>query len=99
GFVFPDKCAGVNVEAVDVMIETAGDETIAGDCRRRFETVFGFVTPNETAVFRIETVKTAVSRTKIDVLSIDRRLAGPTRSAPRIFVQTTGDHAGLEFPH
>src|SRR5690349_14181602 len=80
GFVFPNQRTVVNVDAVDVMIETAGNQTIAGDRRRGFQTVFGFEAPDQTAVARIETVKTAIGRTKINVLFIDRRLPGPTRA-------------------
>jgi hypothetical protein len=46
------------------VIETAGDQAIADDGGCGFETVFGFVTPNEAAVFCVETIETPSAEPK-----------------------------------
>ena len=45
--VLPDKCAVAGVDAVDVVIETAGDQAVSGDGWRGLKTVAGFVIPDE----------------------------------------------------
>jgi hypothetical protein len=42
GLVFPEECAGVFVDAVDVVIETAGDQAIADDWWCGFEDCLQF---------------------------------------------------------
>jgi hypothetical protein len=71
GFVFPDERAVTRVDAVDVMIETAGDQTIADDRGRGFEAVFGFVTPDQSTVFLIETIKTTISGAEVNARLVD----------------------------
>src|SRR5204863_8358069 len=98
GFVFPDQRAVAGVDAVNVMIEPAGDQAIAGNCRCRFQTVFCLKAPDQTSVTRIKAIKTAVCRTEVDVPLINRRLTRPTRATPRIFVQPAADPFRFERP-
>src|SRR5690349_12380067 len=99
GLVFPKQRAGAPVDAIDVVIETAGDETVAGDGWCGFKAVFGFVFPDERAVASVETVEVAVSGAEVNIVFVHGRLAGPTRTTPRIFVEAAADAFGFEFPN
>jgi hypothetical protein len=50
----------MSIEAVNVMVKTTRNDSIVDNCRRRFQAITCFETPNERSGFRVKTIKVAV---------------------------------------
>src|ERR1043165_6648731 len=81
-----------------MMIKAARENFVFDKHRRRFETIFAFELPNYRAVLFVEAIHVAIRRRKVDAIIFDRRLARPGGATPRIFVKTSADKSGFDFP-
>ena len=98
GFVIPNQRSIVRVETVKMMIESARQNLFINDDRRRLHAVLAAKFPNDCAIRFVQAIDISIRRRKIDAIVFDGWLTGPGRSAPWIFVQTSGDPIGLKFP-
>jgi hypothetical protein len=53
------------------MIQAAGNNLVAEDCRRRFEAVLAFEFPNDAAVIFVQAVNVTVGGRKVNAIIFD----------------------------
>ena len=70
-FVIPDERSIFLIQAVEMMIEAAGEDLVVDQDRRGFHAVPAFEFPNDAAIVFVQAVDVAVRGRKVNSITFD----------------------------